>query len=75
MVVALGIGQLLIHIVDMVTDGVRLPEIERRSLHSGELARGEQLLVDGGHVTRVNLKLLVKNSAVTLALQVKERMV
>ena len=49
-VVTFGISQLLIIGSNVVANAVFLAEIERSLFHTGELAIGNQVLVDGGHI-------------------------
>ena len=55
MVVTLRILELLIISSDVFADAVFLAKIERSLFHARELAFGNQLIVDGGHITRVDL--------------------
>ena len=60
---------------NVVANAVLFAEVERRILHARELARSQDVLIDGGHVARIDLQFVVEDGAVALALQVEEGMV
>ena len=71
-VVALGIPELFIISSDIIANAMFLTEVKRGLFYARELTVGNQMLIDGGHITRIDLQLMVKDGTIAFTLQVKK---
>ncbi len=74
-VISRAMAQLLVALTHALAYGVRLAEVERRTLDRHNLARRNHQRIDWRYVRGVDAQLVVENRAVALAVQIKKRVV